>query len=222
MCFLPGVPVAHARTAKRLTAAPEAHAGRLGIGVEVAGQHDVALAAPDVLLDEPRGGRGLHLSLELDAQLVGGTVAHEQRRPEKLRREDLGGERRARVVLGPLRQVQVHLPHLPQRPAAHNGGAVVPVAQQPHALVDYVVARVEQIGDLVVAVAHYRFLEHDEVGGKLAKSFDEDGSALVPCTLPSPQVEREHAQHARTGNFAQSTPPRNSRPQGLLRLKHSG
>src|SRR5829696_1189293 len=57
----PRVPVANARAVQGLKAAPEAHAGRVGGGVEVAGQHHVHIAPFDKLLDGPPGGYSLEL-----------------------------------------------------------------------------------------------------------------------------------------------------------------
>ncbi len=58
----------------------------------------------DQPFDQPRGGQGLPLPLELVAQLVGGTVGDEQQGPHGLRDEYLRGERAARVV--PVRSVR--------------------------------------------------------------------------------------------------------------------
>src|SRR5437588_4335350 len=66
---LPGIPVADARAAQGLTARPEAHTGRLRIGIEVADQHHVQTAPASSLLHEPRGSHGLQFALMLEVQL---------------------------------------------------------------------------------------------------------------------------------------------------------
>src|SRR5215218_275690 len=72
---LPGVPVTDARTVQRLAAGPEAHAGGVGGGVEVAGQdHMVHLSLLHQLFDEARGRHGLQLALALEAKLPRGVV----------------------------------------------------------------------------------------------------------------------------------------------------
>lgn len=82
--------------------------------------------------------------------------------------------------------MQVYLAHLPHRPAARDGGAVVAVAHKPHGLVDDVVARAEDVLHLVVAVAHDRFLESDEVRVQSAEALHEDRPAFFPSTVPPP------------------------------------
>ena len=84
----PCVPVAQARALQGPSAAPERHAVGVGVRVEVAGHHHVARTQPaDQPFDQPRGGQGLPLPLELVAQLVGGTVGDEQQGPHGLRVE---------------------------------------------------------------------------------------------------------------------------------------
>jgi hypothetical protein len=74
-------------------------------------------------------------------------------------------------------------------------------------LAGYVVLRAEQVGDLVVAVAHDRFLERHEVGPELAKTLDEYRPTLGPRPAPPPQVQRGDAHHARAVFLLQREPP---------------
>ncbi len=60
---------------------------------------------------------------------------------------------------------------------------MVPVAHQPYGLMGDVVPRTEQVGDLIVAVAHDRLLERDDVGPEPAQAVGQDGPALVPRPL---------------------------------------
>jgi hypothetical protein len=55
-----------------------------------------------------------------------------------------------------------------------------------------VVPRTEQVGDLIVTVAHDRLLERDDVGPEPAQAVGQDGPALVPRPAWPPQVEREN------------------------------
>ena len=89
MLALPGVPVADARAAQGLTARPEAHTGRVRIGIEVAGQHHVQTPPASALLHELRGSHGLQLALMLEVQLPIGQVVDEQQRPDGVWCKDL-------------------------------------------------------------------------------------------------------------------------------------
>src|SRR5215204_76046 len=150
MGALPSVPVAHAHAAQGLAATPEAHAGRIGIGIEVTGHHHVHTAPINELLHEPRSGNGLKLPLILEVQVVRGQVVDKQQRPDGLWSEDLSDERRAREVRRPGCHVQVHFLHICQWPAAgYRGAVVVSVAYQTCVVVGDVEVRVEQIDDLI-------------------------------------------------------------------------
>ena len=131
MDALPSVPVAQAHAAEGLAATPEAHAGRIGFGIEVTGHHHVHTAPINELLHEPRSGNGLKLPLILEVQVVRGQVVDKQQRPDGLWREELSDERRAREVRRPGCHFQVHFLHICQWPAAgYRGAVVVSVAYQ--------------------------------------------------------------------------------------------
>src|SRR5829696_4978707 len=186
MCAAPCITVAHAHVSQRLPPAPEAHARRVGGGVEVAGQDHVTQAvAPfaDLLYGARRDDR-LKLALVLEGELPVGKVVDEQERPDGLRGEDLGDEGAASEVLGPGRQVEVGLPHLPDGPAARYRDAlpilnVSATVGLPLRLVGEVEARTENICDLIVAVAYDCLLEGHQGGGKLAKTPGEHAPTLV-------------------------------------------
>src|SRR5829696_2779726 len=160
MCAAPCITVAHAHVSQRLPPAPEAHARRVGGGVEVAGQAHVTQAvAPfaDLLYGARRDDR-LKLALVLEGELPVGKVVDEQQRPDGLRGEDLGNEGTAGEVLGSGRHVEVRLPYLPDGPPARYGDAlpvldVSATVGLPLRLVGDVVAGTEDIRDLIVAVA---------------------------------------------------------------------
>jgi hypothetical protein len=69
MQALPGVSVANAETVERLPAWPEADAGGVWIGVEIADQHHLRVLVADALLDEPGRRNGLQYALVLIVQL---------------------------------------------------------------------------------------------------------------------------------------------------------
>src|SRR5829696_4045374 len=168
---LPGVPVADARITQGLQPAPEAHASRVAGSIEVAGRDHVAyLTLAQQILYEARGCHSLHLALVLEAQLPRGVVVGEQQRSERGRCKDLRNSYFARVHAGG--DVQGLLPHLPNLPAARDRKTrAIRLATR---LVGYVVARTEQISNLVVPVGHHCLLEGDDVRLELAQAVDED------------------------------------------------
>lgn len=97
-----------------------------------------------------RGGHGLQAALVLQVQLERGLVVDEQERADLVRDADLGKQRAARNVHGPVGEVEVHLVHGAQRPAAGDGDPR-PVGLAP-CLVRDRVPRSEQVDDLVVVV----------------------------------------------------------------------
>jgi hypothetical protein len=184
MRALPSVPVADAHTTQRLAATTEAHAGRVGIGIEVTGQYHVYAALPDELLHEPRGGYGLKLPLVLEAQLVRGQMVDEQQWRVGVWCEDLRNDCRAWETRGPGSYVQVHFPHFSEWPATRNRGAIVlSVTHQTCVVVHDVEVRAEQIDDLIVVVRLNRFLESYKIGSKCAKTIAENRTTLGPCPL---------------------------------------
>jgi hypothetical protein len=91
----------------------------------------------------------------LEAQLPRGVMVGEQQRSERARCQDLRNRYFARVA--PWADVQGLLPHLPHFPAARDRKArALGLATR---LVGDVVARAEQVGDLVVPVGHHRLLK---------------------------------------------------------------
>src|SRR5215216_804383 len=199
---LPGVPGADARVTQGLQPAPEAHASRVGGSVEVAGQDHVAyLPLAQQTLYEARGRHSLQLALVLEAQLPRGVMVGEQQRSERSRCQDLRNRYFARVDAGG--DVQGLLPHLPYFPAARDRKSRALAI----CLVGDVVARAEQVGDLVVPVGHHRLLEGDDVRSELAQAVNEDRPTLVPRAMPPPQVERGDAHLARCCHSRHCKPP---------------
>src|SRR5215218_1245690 len=212
---LPGVPVADARATQGLQPAPEAHASRVGGSVEVAGQDHVAhLPLAQQILYEARGRHSLQLALVLEAQLPQGVVVGEQQRSERDRCQDLRDRYFARVDAGG--DVQGLLPHLPHFPAARDRKSrALGLAAR---LVGDVVARAEQVGDLVVPVGHHCLLEGDDVRLELAQAVNEGRPTLVPRPVPPPKVERGDAHLARSRYSLHCEPPESlssARTRGL-------
>src|SRR5919202_600237 len=68
-----------------------------------------------------------------------------------------------------------------------------------------VVARAEQVGNLVVAVGQHDLLEGDDVRLKFAQAVNEDRPTLVPIPMPAPQVQRGDTHLAHAGLLLQAT-----------------
>src|SRR5215203_4786953 len=127
-------------------------------------------------------------------------MVDEQERPDGLRYEDLGDDGPAGEVLGSGRDVEVRLPHRPQRPPACDGDPLplldlsAPTVL-PLGLVGEVVAGSEDVLDLIVVVLDDRLLKSHQVRLQFPEALREHASAFVPLPAPSPQVERRHAHH---------------------------
>ena len=93
MRALPGIPVADAHLAQRVTARPEAYTGCVRVGIEVADQYQVQTPSPSALLYDPRSGHRLQLALMLEVHLPIGKMVDEQQRTNRVWRQDLRDKR---------------------------------------------------------------------------------------------------------------------------------
>ena len=93
MRALPGIPVADAHLAQRVTARPEAYTGCVRVGIEVSDQYQVQTPSASALLYDPRSGHRLQLALMLEVHLPIGKMVDEQQRTNRVWRQDLRDKR---------------------------------------------------------------------------------------------------------------------------------
>lgn len=78
----PCVAVAHAEPVQCLSAGPEANAGGVRVGVEVASNDDVPRAVGEQVVDGASGGDGLQLTFVLEVQLPARKVVDQPDPPD--------------------------------------------------------------------------------------------------------------------------------------------
>jgi hypothetical protein len=147
---------------------------------------------PGELLDGPDRGHGLQLALVLQRRLVVREVVDEQQAVRALDHgEERGGHELGRAR--PLGHPEIEFVAVADRPPARDRDALpAPVAVL---RVQHVVAVVQQLGDLVLAVPDDRLLQRDHVGIELPQAGAQHLPACGPVPPLVPDVERQHADH---------------------------